>query len=124
MSLSKTLKFFAVLVWVLLMAFPMQANTNPRNTGKTSEQNISPEALQNQYQDEQESQEKISEEDDQEDQQQLDSNSSLNYIFYIIYKVKFEDLFRFPDRSGSQNSVGLKLININSLLEYLNNPKI
>lgn len=124
MSLSKTLQFFAVLAWVLLMAFPMQANTNPRNTGKTSEQSISPEALQNQYQDKEESQEKIKEEDHQEDQQQLDSNSSLNYIFYMIYKVKFEDLFRFPDRSGSQNSVGLKLININSLLEYLNNPKI
>lgn len=124
MSLLKTLKFFAAFAWVLLMAFPMQANTNPRNTGKSSEQSISPEALQNQYQDEEASQEKIREEDDQEDKQELDSNSSLNYIFYMIYKVKFEDLFRFPDRSGSQNSAGLNLININSLLEYLNNPKI
>ena len=124
MSLSKTLKFFAALTWVLLMAFPTLANTNPRNTGKTSEQSMSQEALQNQYQDKEDSQEQVREEDDQEDQQQLDSNSSLNYIFYMIYKVKFEDLFRFPDRSGSQNSAGLKLININSLIENLNNPKI
>ena len=124
MSLSKTLTFFAALAWVLLMAFPTQANTNPRNTGKPSEQSISQETLENQYQDQEDSREEITEEDDRDDQEQLDSNSSLNYIFYMIYKVKFEDLFRFPDRSGSQNSAGLKLIKLNSLLEYLNNPKI
>ena len=124
MSLPNTLKFFAALILVLLVAFPSQANANPRNSGKTTDPKLAQEQLE-QPQDHQDvPEDQITEEEDEEDQQRPASNSSLNYIFYMIYKVKFEDIFRFPDRSGTQNSSGINLININSLVDYFNNPKI
>lgn len=110
MSISKTLKIFAVLSWLLLVVFPSQANVNPRNTGKNSDQKLEQEQVQKQQQDQEEPQDQAIDEEEETREQRQDSNSSLNYIFYMIYKVKFQDIFRFPDRTSPQNGAGLSLI--------------
>ena len=52
------------------------------------------------------------------------SNSSFNYIFYLIYKIKFADIFKLPNRNTRDNSLSIPTININALLEKITNPKI
>lgn len=51
------------------------------------------------------------------------SNSSFNYFFYLIYKIKFSDIFKLPNRNTEDNRSSISTININSLLEKLANPK-
>ena len=48
--------------------------------------------------------------------------SSFNYLFYMIYKVKFENIFRFPSR-GNQQSTNLG-VNFNDLLHGLVKPQL
>jgi hypothetical protein len=52
------------------------------------------------------------------------SNSSFNYLFYLIYKIKFADIFKLTNRNTKDNSLSIPTININALLEKITNPKI
>ena len=52
------------------------------------------------------------------------SNSSFNYFFYLIYKIKFADVFKLPNRNSESSRSAVPNINLNSLLEKLTDPKI
>lgn len=52
------------------------------------------------------------------------SSSSFNYFFYLIYQIKFADIFKLPNRNTEQSSSTIPTLNINLLLEKLINPKI
>ena len=128
MSLSSTFKFFAFLILVLGISSPLLANVNPRNTGKTAtEHQLAEDQIQVQdpeHDPKGQEEEVVESNESQEEQRSKNSNSSLNYFFYMIYKVKFENIFKFPDGSSSQNSSGINLININSLIDYFNRPAL
>ena len=104
----------------------MTANTTPRNINKTEtkeEKEQQPVKSNEQQQVQQEAQ--VSDEPNEKENEATDvSKSSFNYLFYLIYKVKFEDVFKFPDRRGPRNSTGITSFNINSLLDRLVQPSL
>ena len=126
MGLLNNFKYFAILAFLLFAVIPVQAHVNPRNTGKsTTEPKVSEEQLPVQQQDQNTEKEEAVENDEAEDATGTNnSNSSLNYFFYMIIKVKFENLFKFPDHSGPQKSTGINLMNIKELDNYLNHSRI
>lgn len=52
------------------------------------------------------------------------SNSSFNYFFYLIYKIKFADIFNLPNQNSLKTRVATPSINLNSVLEKLITPEI
>jgi len=125
MGLSNNFKYCAILVLVLFTNVPSQATVNPRNTGKsTTENNISEEQIPVREQDQRTEKEEVAESiEPREEVGSGNSNSSLNYFFYMIIKVKFENLFKFPDRNAPPKSTGM-IININQVDGYFSNPRI
>lgn len=123
-----TAKYFIIITLLVSGLLPdrLQANTNPRDTRKNgtepqAEEQVQPDdAVEQERSDE----DKAENDEGQEEDRSKTYNSSLNYFFYMIYKAKFENIFKFPDRSSPQNNRGINLININSLLEYFNHPKV
>ncbi len=125
MSLLNTLKYFAFLVLILSVALPSYANTNPGNTSKeTAKPKVSEESIELQDQNPENNEKAVEDASDKEDEASEASHSSLNYFFYMIYKVKFEDIFKFPNRRGPQNSNSLNLLDVNYLIDYLNYPRL
>ncbi|GJM27369.1 MAG: hypothetical protein DHS20C17_00040 [Cyclobacteriaceae bacterium] len=127
MRLSKTLKYLIILFVVLLTAVPYQvsADANPENTGKTEAREENEEEQMYQKDSETEQKDQVTDNGKVKDKERADiSKSSFNYFFYLIYKIKFEDVFRFPQRGNTQNSIGIKVMDINSLLDHLVRPKI
>jgi hypothetical protein len=52
------------------------------------------------------------------------SSSSFNYFFYLIYQIKFANIFKLPNRNTEESRSFIPTLNINLLLEKLINPKI
>jgi len=129
MRLSNHSKYFIILLLGLFTAAatPVEANINPRNlkaetnTKEDPDQQVKPVK---ETEPKQLDQKQSTEKNDQEDEGSDVTKSSFNYLFYLIYKVKFEDVFNFPDRRSPRNSASLDLINMNSLLDHLVQPKL
>ena len=51
------------------------------------------------------------------------STNSFNYFFYLIYKIKFADIFDLPNRKSLSRSA-LPSVNLNALLEKLSKTEI
>ena len=47
------------------------------------------------------------------------SNHSFNYFFYLIYKVKFEDIFQLPSRGTSDTGISIHRVNVSAIIERL-----
>jgi hypothetical protein len=126
MGLSITFKYFALLFLVISTVFSAQANVNPRNTSKTNtEQKVNEEQIPEQEQVQANEKEEVVEGNETlEGSESNKPNSSLNYFFYMIIKVKFENLFKFPDRNSPQSSTGINLINMNHLGGYFDQARI
>jgi len=54
----------------------------------------------------------------QEDEQPSFSSMSFNFIFYVIYKFKYADIFNFSKRHDANNHVGL-LDSVNKLYQTM-----
>jgi hypothetical protein len=127
MRLSNTLKYLIILFITVSVTIPsqVQANNNPRNVNKTESGEDKREQVQPHDKVADEENKPVTGNEEVKDDEDSDiSRSSFNYFFYLIYKVKFEDVFKFPDRRSPQNSTGIKLMDINSLLDRLVQPKI
>ena len=116
MRLLNTLKSFKILLLILLMVggTTICANTEPTDTKEDNNK----EQLQSEQIEQEESGPDISSKDDGA------GNSSFNYFFYLIYKIKFADIFKLPNRNTEDNRSSIPTININWLLKKLTNPKI
>lgn len=126
MGLSNNFKYFALLLLVISTVFSAQANVNPRNTSKTNtEQKVNQEQIPQQEQVQaNEKEETVEGNETREEVESNKPNSSLNYFFYMIIKVKFENLFKYPDRNSPQSSTGINLINMNRLEGYFDQARI
>ena len=124
MRLSKSLNSFKFLL-VLTLAFTYVASS--ANTGTTKpeevkqEQKVETASSQETSADDQ--QDLTTEEEVQKDGEPAISNSSFNYFFYLIYKVKFQDVFKLPGRNAMNNGVALHRVNLNAIVERLVQPK-
>ena len=52
------------------------------------------------------------------------SSSSFNYFFYLIYQIKFANIFKLLNENTERNPSPIPTIDIYSLLEKIINPKI
>lgn len=129
MRLLNTLKSLKILLVIFLMTIgtSLNANIEPTDRDKTDNK----EQLQSeQIEQDKDSNtgttnnEKIESEGTSDDDAGSISNSSFNYFFYLIYKIKFADIFNLPNRNSENNQSAVPTVNINSLLEKLTNPKI
>lgn len=129
MRLLNTEIFFKFLLVIFLMIAGTTANADTGPTDINKDNNK--EQLQDQQAEKNESGSEAIKEDlirDQEGASDEDdvsiSNSSFNYLFYLIYKIKFADIFKLTNRNTKDNSLSIPTININALLEKITNPKI
>ena len=130
MRLLNTVKFLKILLVIFLIVAGTTANadTGPTDTHKDSNK----EQLHNQQTEQKESGSEANTKEDlirdqegaaDEDEVRI-SNSSFNYLFYLIYESKFADIFKLPNRPPEDTSFSIPTINLNSLLEKITNPKI
>jgi hypothetical protein len=129
MRLLITLKSTNILLVFFLMLAVTTINAkidptdNNRNPGKEqvhdapSEQNVNNKATS--------SNDEIVEEDEGalEEEEVSQSTNSFNYFFYLIYKIKFADIFDLPNRKSLTRSA-LPSVNLNALLEKLSQTEI
>jgi hypothetical protein len=124
MRLSKSLNSFKFLL-VFMMAFTYIASS--ANTGTTKPKEVKQEqkveAATSKKVTTDDQQDLSTEEEVQQDHEPAISNSSFNYFFYLIYKVKFEDVFKLPGRSTMNNGVAIHRVNLNAIVERLVQPK-
>ena len=130
MRLLKTEIFFKIILVIFLMVAGTTANadTGPTDINKDNhkEQLHDQQAEQNESGSEANTKEDlIQDQEGASDEDEVSiSNSSFNYLFYLIYKIKFADIFKLPNRNTKDNSLSIPTININALLEKITNPKI
>ena len=130
MRLLNTVKFLKILLVIFLIVAGTTANADTGPTDINKDNNK--EQLHDQQAEQNESGSEVNTKEDlirdQEGASDEDdvsiSNSSFNYIFYLIYKIKFADIFKLPNRNTRDNSLSIPTININALLEKITNPKI
>ena len=125
MRLLKTLKSFKILlvVFLMLVGIGATAKDEPKDNNRTSDKE--------QIQEDQVEQEKsvetasVEPEENQADEDGISiSNSSFNYFFYLIYKIKFADIFNLPNQNSLKTRASTPSVNLNSLLEKLITPEI
>jgi len=53
------------------------------------------------------------------------SNFSFNYLFYLIYKIKYADIFKLPSRNNEDaRSSSWSGVNLNKLYQRLSQPSL
>ena len=121
---SKSLKSlkFLLAIFLMVLCSNVFANTGPRETKEPKKQEQIQNANLQQEPDEAESNEEDGVEEGVTESDESISNSSFNYFFYLIYKIKFEDVFRLPSRNISENGVDIHRVNIGALIERFTNP--
>lgn len=111
--------------FLLILSFAVLSTTLYSNTGTPdSKKTENQEEVQNAPEKEQISettQERVADDNQIQDEESSEiSNSSFNYFFYLIYKIKFEDIFKLPGQSASK----IRMINLNALIEKIAKPRI
>lgn len=128
MRLLFTLKSANILLVFLLMlaTTTINAKVDPtddnRNPGKEQAQDAPSEQNANKATS---STDEIAEDDEGalEEEEVSQSTNSFNYFFYLIYKIKFADIFDLPNRKSLTRSA-LPSVNLNTLLEKLSQTEI
>ena len=124
MRLSKTLYSLKILLVVFLV---FAYATSSANTGTTNPKKVEDEQkVETPVQQETNSSEKddlTNQDEIQDENDAAISNSSFNYFFYLIYKVKFEDVLRLPGRSTGNSGISMHRVNLTALVERFVNPK-
>ena len=130
MRLLNTEIFFKILLVIFLMVAGTIANADTGPTDINKDNNK--EQLNDQQTEQNESGSEVNTKEDlirnqegtsDEDEVSI-SNSSFNYLFYLIYKIKFADIFKLPNQSTRDNSLSIPTINIKALLQKITNPNI
>ena len=123
MRLSKSLYSlkFLLVVFLVFAYTTVSANTGTTNP-KEVEDEQKVEATTQQESNSAEEDDLTNQEEMQEDDAAI-SNSSFNYFFYLIYKVKFEDVLKLPGRSTLNSGISMHRVNLGALVERFVNPK-
>ncbi len=128
MSLLNSLKFFKFFLVILLMIAGTMAiaNIKPGDNRETDKEEIHNQQVEKDDSGSEAAAKKegIKNKEETSEKRQVNvSNSSFNYLFFLIYKIKFADIFRLPNRNDEENKLSIPAININSLLEQIINIK-
>ncbi len=128
MRLNPTVNFFKCIALALLMMASVvgYGDTNTKDTKKDETQKAKKEQVdENQKDSEQEAVTPENSEQVKEKKSAI-SNFSFNYLFYLIYKIKYADIFKLPSRNNNEDarSSSWSNVSLNKIYQKLTQPSL
>ena len=130
MRLNPTVNFFKCFALALLMTASVVSygtDTNTKDTKKDDTQKAKKEQVdENQQGSEQEAAAPEKSSDQVKEKKSSISNFSFNYLFYLIYKIKYAEIFKLPSRNSNEDarSSSWSNVSLTKIYQKLTQPSL
>ena len=129
MRLNLTTNLFKCIAMSLLMMASVVAygSTGTKDTKKDESQKTKKEQVDEKQKDSEQEPTAVEESTEEvKEQKSAISNFSFNYLFYLIYKIKYADIFKLPSRNGNEDarSSSWSGVNLSKLYQRLSQPSL
>ena len=128
MNLFFKQKYLTVFSLMLLMAFSTMvfANNGAKDNNKNNQKDKEQEQVESTASTEELPAEQASQATEPSEEESVSISSvSFNFVFYLIYKIKYADIFKMFNRKRDDgSSSSFSEINLNRLYEKLTNPAL